>query len=357
MVYQHVNFERVSIILTKNVVINGVEDVRLIEETVDPKAVSAKECLIESEVSLISAGTELSRVFGLKKGAVYPVRPGYCSVGKILAIGDDLAGFNVGDRVLFNGPHSSLQFYDPSKSDGGVLFKLREETSSIEGSFLMMCWIAMNGILPADVKLGNTVAILGMGTLGLILSIYYQQMGVEVIALEPITDRAELAKSIGVNHVINCAPNDQYESVMEITEKKGVDIVVDATGLSESIETAIKIAGKYGQVILMGSPRTDYTTNVTNSFNAIHTKMLTVNGAFNRRYPYQEKEGSRLSIHRSLKYIESLLNKKIIDVDRFISHVIAPTEENLMEAYDGLMNKKNEYTGVIIDWNKKEDLA
>ena len=73
MVYQHVNFERVSIILTKNVVINGVEDVRLIEETVDPKAVSAKECLIESEVSLISAGTELSRVFGLKKGAVYPV--------------------------------------------------------------------------------------------------------------------------------------------------------------------------------------------------------------------------------------------------------------------------------------------
>ena len=97
MVYQHVNFERVSIILTKNVVINGVEDVRLIEETVDPKAVSAKECLIESEVSLISAGTELSRVFGLKKGAVYPVRPGYCSVGKILAIGNDLAGFNVGD--------------------------------------------------------------------------------------------------------------------------------------------------------------------------------------------------------------------------------------------------------------------
>ena len=39
---------------------------------------------------------------------------------------------------------------------------------------------------------------------------------------------------------------------MEITEKKGVDIVVDATGLSESIETAIKIAGKYGQVILDG---------------------------------------------------------------------------------------------------------
>ncbi len=135
MVYQHVNFERVSIILTKNVVINGVEDVRLIEETVDPKAVSAKECLIESEVSLISAGTELSRVFGLKKGAVYPVRPGYCSVGKILAIGNDFAGFNVGDRVLFNGPHSSLQFYDPSKSDGGVLSSYERKLAQSKALF------------------------------------------------------------------------------------------------------------------------------------------------------------------------------------------------------------------------------
>lgn len=346
-------------ILASSVVINGVKDVCLIQEEIDPKRTSTNDCLIKSEVSLISAGTELSRVFGLKKGAVYPVRPGYCSVGKILEIGTELQakGYDIGDRVLFNGPHSSLQFYDPMKSDGGVLFKLREETSSIEGSFLMMCWIAMNGILPADVKLGDTVAIMGMGTLGLILSIYYQQMGVEVIALEPVTHRAKLAKAIGVPHVINCEPSEQFESVMELTDKKGVDIVVDATGLSESIETAIKIAGKHGQVILMGSPRTAYETNVTDSFNAIHTKMLTVIGAFNRRYPYEEQEGSRLSIHRSLKYIETLLNKKIIDVDRFISHVIAPTEENLLEAYDGLMNKKNEYTGVIIDWSKKEELV
>lgn len=344
-------------ILAKSVVINGVKDVRLIEEDINPKMISASDCLIKSEVSLISAGTELSRVFGLKKGAVYPVRPGYCSVGKIMEIGAELKDFNIGDRVLFNGPHNSLQLYDPAKSDGGVLFKLREETTPIEGSFLMMCWIAMNGILPADVKLGDTVAILGMGTLGLILSIYYQQMGVEVIALEPVTHRAEQAKAIGVPHVINCEPSEQYESVMALTDKKGVDIVVDATGLSTSIETAIKIAGKHGQVILMGSPRTAYETNVTDSFNAIHTKMLTVIGAFNRRYPYEEQEGSRLSIHRSLKYIENLLINKTIDVDCFISHVIAPTEEKLMEAYDGLMNKKNEYTGVIIDWSKKEELV
>lgn len=339
-------------ILAKSVVINGVKDVSLVEERIDPEAISAGECLIESDVSLISAGTELSRVFGLKKGAVYPVRPGYCSVGRILKNDADIAGFEIGDRVLFNGPHSSLQFYDPKKSDGGVLFKLKDETTPTGGAFLMMCWIAMNGILPADVKLGDTVAILGMGTLGLILSIYYQQMGVEVIALEPVGHRANQAQAIGVDHVAHCAPKDQYEEVMKLTENKGADIVVDATGFSESIETAIKIAGRYGQVILLGSPRTEYVTNATDSFNAIHTKMLTVIGAFNRRYPYEEKEGSRLSIQRSLKYIETLLNKKIIDVEQFISHVITPTEENLLTAYDGLMNKKEEYTGVIIDWKK-----
>ena len=339
--------------LAKSVVISGVKDVRIVEETIDPKALASGACLIETEVSLISAGTELSRVFGLKKGAAYPVRPGYCSVGRVLAAGDRVTAAKAGDRVLFSGPHSSLQLYDPQKSDGGVLFGLRGETRPVDGAFLMMCWIAMNGILPADVKLGDTAAVLGMGTLGIIAALYYQQMGVDVIALEPVAHRAELAKSMGIRRVLHCQPEEQYEAVMSATGGRGADLVVDAAGFSQSIETGIKIAAKYGQVILMGSPRTDYVTNVTDSFNAIHTKMLTVIGALNRRYPYAEKEGSRLSIQRSLGYIETLLNQKIIDVDRLVSHVIAPTAEALMDAYEGLMHHKDTYTGVVIDWNKE----
>ena len=340
--------------LAKNVVIHGIKDVSVFEQEVNTENLKPHECLIETYVSLISAGTELSRFFGLKKGATYPVNPGYCSVGKILKKGEKVYQAEEGDIVLFSGPHSSHQIYDYTRSDGGVLYKLNKETTPEDGAFLMMCWIAMNGILPVDLKLGDTCIVMGLGTLGLILSILYNQMGAKVISVDPMGQRCALAKDMGIKHVVDCAPANQVEEIMTLTDGKGADIVVDASGSSICVETCIKVAAKYGQVILLGSPRTDYTTNVTPTFNAIHTKMLTVIGAFNRRYPYEEKEGSRLYVTRSMKYMEGLLSKKVIDTKKFISHVIKPTAEDLTFAYDGLMNNKNTFTGVIIDWKAGE---
>ena len=63
--------------LAKNVVIHGIKDVSVFEQEINTENLKPHECLIETSVSLISAGTELSRFFGLKKGATYPVNPGY----------------------------------------------------------------------------------------------------------------------------------------------------------------------------------------------------------------------------------------------------------------------------------------
>ena len=65
--------------LARKVVIYGKEDVRIVSEKIDPEKIGDNEILFETEISFISAGTELSRVFALKKGATYPVYPGYCS--------------------------------------------------------------------------------------------------------------------------------------------------------------------------------------------------------------------------------------------------------------------------------------
>lgn len=340
----------------KRVVINGVQDVAVETYELDPQMIRPKECLIETEVSLISAGTELSRVFGLKQGATYPAYPGYCSVGKIRKIGNEVSEVKEGDRVLFSAPHASLQFFDREQSDGGVLYRLDEQTTPQEGAFLMMAWIAMNGILPAEVKLGDTVVVMGMGTLGLICAIYYQQMGVRVIALEPVKHRADIARKAGIREVLDCEGEEQFKQVMQLTAQHGADIVIDATGLSACIETGLQIAAKYGQVLLMGSPRTPWESNVTNAFSAIHMKMLTVIGCLNRRYSFDENIGTRLSMRKSMRYIEDLLQKKIIDVNVFISHHVEPDAQALMDAYDGLMHHKDIYTGVIIDWKKEETL-
>ena len=132
----------------------------------------------------------------------------------------------------------------------------------------------MNGILPAEVKPGDCVVVMGLGMLGLLCSIYYQQMGVRVIAVEPVAHRAQLARKAGIKEIVDCSPEVQVAEILAKCGAKGADIVVDASGLSACIETAMVVAAPYGQVLLMGSPRTPYEGNLTNAFSHIHMKML-----------------------------------------------------------------------------------
>jgi 2-desacetyl-2-hydroxyethyl bacteriochlorophyllide A dehydrogenase len=330
------------------IIIDAPKHVRLIEEPLPEKPLNPHECLLETRVSMISPGTELSRAFGLKPGATYPVYPGYCSVGVIRAKGEGLSAFEVGDRVLFSGPHASLQVFDVNRSDGGVLYRLDPRLSDEEGAFLMMGWIAMNGILNAEVKLTDTVAIYGLGNLGLVLALLYKAMGVKVIGLDPVKERANTARTAGLVHIVDGAPAEQVKAVMALTEGRGADIVVDATGLSAAIVNAIASAAKHGQVILLGSPREAFVTDITPTLNTIHMKLLKVIGALNRGFPYEEAPGSRLSIHKGLNTLSELLITKTLDINLFITHRIAP--QDIWSAYDALMNDKAHTQGIIIQW-------
>lgn len=332
----------------KSVIVKGTLDVVLAEEELDETQCGPNECLLESVVSMISPGTELSRVFGLKVNATYPVRPGYCTVAKVLKKGSNLPEIEENDFVLCLAPHGSHHRYDVGNRHEHVLYKLDPRLSPKEGAMIMMCWIAMNGILPVNVKPFDIVVVFGMGNLGLFLSIYYKEMGVKVIGVDPVEHRCEVARSVGISTCVSCSPNDQVKTILELTHQKGADIVVDATGLSPVIETAIAVSAKNAQVVLLGSPRSDYTTNISPMLNAIHMRNLKVIGALNQLFPFEEKPGSRISQKRGMDYITELMLKKTIDVDQFISHIVKP--EDMMSAYDGLMNHKETYTSVMVDW-------
>lgn len=333
----------------KSIRIDGKEDVKVITSELKQE-LRSDECLMKCHKSLISPGTELSRVYALKKGATYPVSPGYCSVGTVLELGKDVKDVELQARYLYSAPHASMHHFNQLRSDGGVLYKLNEKTTDEEGCFLMMIWIAMNGILPIDVKITDKVGIFGLGNLGLILTLLYKQMGCEVYAIDVAKNRGQKAEKLGIENIIDVAPEQQMEMILDKTEGHGFDVVVDASGMSRCIEVCFQAAARYGNVVLLGSPREDYHCNVTPMLNAIHMKMLNVVGGFNRRYPFSEEVGSKHSMQSTFKYLEKLLNKKIIDVNQFVTHTIKP--EEAMDAYRGLMYDKDNYLGVIIDWEE-----
>ncbi|MDR1143531.1 MAG: zinc-binding alcohol dehydrogenase [Spirochaetaceae bacterium] len=342
---------------SRNVKINASGDVVCIAEALDAD-LKEGELLIRNEASLISSGTELSRVYGLKKGVRYPVYPGYASIGRIEAVNFSQSAaaspevFVPGDRVLFSGPHQELQIYGiPAMSSLGMLIKLGPEydfLSSIDASLLHLGLVAMNGILPADLKLGDKVCVFGLGVVGLLTALLYQASGAEVLGIDAVENRTIHARQAGLRNALPAG--DWQEQAGRVKEFFGreADITVDATGRSEGIISAVMSCGDYGQVLLLGSPRIDHTCNITPVFNRIHMKMMTVTGAFNGRYPFYRKEGSRESIERNIASFTALVKTGVIEPRRIISHTFRP--ESAMEAYDGLFHHPETYYCAVFDW-------
>ncbi len=305
------------------------------------------EAVVKAEYSLISAGTELSRAFALKKGFEYPVRPGYSTVGRLIAKGKNIKA-EIGDKVFASCPHASLARYsDGDKVQGPMIFKIDEDLDSKEATILNLMLVAIQGVNLSEVKLGYTVGVFGLGNIGIITALMYKKLGCRVIALDPIEQRCTLAKELGVEYAVSS--KDQKAEIDRITNGEGLDIAVDVTGLSQVINSCIENTKAYGQVILLGSPRQSFECDITPSFSKIHMKNLKVIGAFNRTCPKNTVDGSNDSVERNIKTVCQLLKNKDIDVSKMISRVVDPKE--CKEAYYDLMYNRDKATTIIFDWS------
>jgi 2-desacetyl-2-hydroxyethyl bacteriochlorophyllide A dehydrogenase len=312
------------------------------QEEIDVSDLKENEALIEAEYSMISAGTELSRAFGLKKGFRYPVRPGYCMVGKLLAKGSGI-DIEPGERVYVNAPHASLvRWKHTGKVQDAMILKLPRDLDPKEATVINLLLVAIQGVNLCDVKLGYRLAVLGLGNIGIFTALMFKKLGCEVTGVDPIGKRRELATNMGISKVSE-----------NLKDEEEFDIVVDATGLSEVINNSVKHLKAYGQLLLLGSPRQSYECDMTPFLSAIHMKNIIVRGAFNNTAPFAPVEGSDNSLLRNYRVVCDLLRNKDIDVSKMIDRVIDP--KDCEEAYYDLMYNKDKATCILYDWHNYQN--
>ncbi len=286
----------------KSIVLTGKAQVECQYEDFQFDAVELKnnEAVIETSMSLISAGTELSRVYAIKQGFSYPVYPGYSAIGTVLAKGQGLTSLNVGDRVFYSGPHASInRFSHVGTTQGNKIMKIDDRLSDKQACIIPLGLIAMN--------VTDTAAVYGLGTIGILTALLLKQAGLRVLALDPVASRCEEARALGLEEVFSCSPQEQVEQIRQLTQGRGSDISVDASGISGAIVNAVLGSAKHGQVILLGSPRASYTCDITPVLNAIHMKMLNVKGAFNELNPFPVTDGLRRNVLRDFETVQRLI--------------------------------------------------
>lgn len=149
--------------------------------------------------------------------------------------------------VIANGSHA-----DYMKVPTSVLVHLPEEISFAGGAAISCgTGTAYGALLRLDISARDTLAVFGLGPVGLSAVQLASAMGVEVIGVDIAADRIERAKQFGATHVIDGSKLDAVEEILKLTGGKGVSCAMDCAGGEKPRQQAVRCTRTWGKIALV----------------------------------------------------------------------------------------------------------
>ena len=240
------------------------------------------QLLIQSRASLISAGTERFLVeFGqaslwqkarqnpdrvrqvwnkIKTDGLFPTLEavfaklddplplGYCNVGRVLDVGSGVRGYTPGDRVVSNGAHAEVVLVPQN-----LCAAIPDNVTDEQASFAVLSAIGLQGIRLLNPGLGDTVAVFGLGLIGLLSVQMLVNSGARVLGIDVDPARLELAKAFGAE-IVNAKTGDPVAAAMNMSGGHGVDGVLITASAKEDeiVSQSANMSRKRGKIILVG---------------------------------------------------------------------------------------------------------
>ena len=215
---------------------------------------------------------------GYMPGVPYPIVPGHEIAGRIDALGADVQGWQVGDRVGVGwfGKHCSVceacrrgarinctQLKIPGVSyDGGYaeamvtpassLARLPAELTAADAAPLLCAGLTtFNSLRNSPARAGDTVAILGLGGLGHLGVQFAVKMGFRTVAIARGQDKAPLANQLGAHHYLD---SDSVNVAEELQKLGGARVILATVTNGDAMSSMVGGLGHYGQLLIVGAP-------------------------------------------------------------------------------------------------------
>jgi threonine dehydrogenase-like Zn-dependent dehydrogenase len=242
---------------------------RVAEVVDDPEVpLAADQVRLRTLFSGISAGTELTAYRGsnpyLTKrwdddrrlfvdGSTtfeYPVNGwGYEEVGEVVELGGDTAGLALGDRVYGTWGHRT---HTVQSGERAAQRRLDPGVDPRIGIFSQIGAIGLNLVLDADIHVGETVAVFGLGVPGQIAAQLARMNGARVIGVDGIAARRDLAGKLGADVVLDPLDGEVAERIRELTEGRGADVCLEITGNYRALHEAVRSVAYSSRVCVAG---------------------------------------------------------------------------------------------------------
>jgi len=282
---------------------------------------------------------------------------GYSSAGVVIESSSEK--FKPGDRVACGGSgyanHAEVVFIPEN-----LCVKLPDNVSFEEGAFTTLGSIALQGVRLANPNLGEFVAVIGLGLLGLITVQLLKANGCKVIGLDVSDQALEFAKSFGCDFVLKSSKSEK-DTIINLTGGFGVDKVLITAGTSsnEPIELAGLIAREKGKIVVVGAVSMDIPRGPF--YNKELEVVISKSYGPGRYDPKYEELGFdypfgyvRWTENRNMQTIVDLLAEGKLNFKSLITHKFSI--DDFQKAYDLVLGKTNEFSrGILFEYSQQTE--
>lgn len=308
-------------------------------------SITPESVLVKMQYTVVSGGTERACITASDNTAQrFPMALGYCGVGRIERLGENVQGFNVGDRVLvYHGIHTNYNVVHFSQ-----LTKVEDENiDPLEAAFVVIASMGLGGARKLELELGESAMVMGLGLLGMFSVQFLSRMGANpLIAVDLNKDRRDMALKLGADYALNPLEQDFVEQVKKLTKGKGVNACVEVTGVSKAMNQALDCASYMGRISLLGCTRV--SDCAVDYYQKVHRPGVKLIGAHNFVRPKVESYPHHWTHHDDCRAILDLISAKKVQVLPMVSRVVKP--ETAPEIYKQLCEDKNFPMGTVFDW-------
>lgn len=377
-------------------VIQNAKGGKLRLKEVPAPGVHSRSLLIKTEASLISSGTERQMVGfaqsnlmekararpDLVKKVVDKVRRdgpvatfksvvarldeplplGYSAAGRVLEVGAGLEGaYKVGQLVAVAGiaiaNHAEFNVVPEN-----LAVPVPEDVTAEQACFSTLSSIALHSVRLIGPALGDYVAVLGAGLVGLLAAQFARLSGARVIVLDYNKSRLALAKQLGAEVTVDLSAGDPTESILDVTRGIGCDavLVAAATKSSEPFETAAAIARDRAKVCLVGITGTEfpYRPYMQKELSILVSRSYGP-GRYDRDYENKHVKYPlgyvRWTENENLRECARLMSPSLVphlDVDALVSHRFSFSDSE--KAYDLVLNGTEPHLGVVLRYDAQD---
>ena len=332
----------------KIAVLHGPGDLRIEDQPLDTRKLAPDEVWVRTEITAFKIGTDRGNYEGAEHvpGAPdYPRWVGDSNLGTVRGIGSDVRNLKVGDRVLSTMPHQSEYVADCLR-----LIRVPDGADPEDAVFGTLYSLSAHCYHKAMFRPSETVAVVGLGTLGLGAVAIGPLYGGRIAAIGNSDTRLEMAKRIGAHASFRSDAPDLADRLDTFSGGRGIDLVILTANPWPAYQTSLQIVRTNGRIAIVsllgrGEEGLDFNPLAMEYFYLKGISLIAVSGQDPDLFPDTGRDRSQL---RHCRHLLDLMADGLLEPKRLVTHRLPYTR--IAEAYEMALRRDKSMMNVVFDW-------